>query len=92
MSAGQAFGYPCYKVFGKVFAFVGGDGLGVKLPPARVQELVQSDARCTPFEPKDGTVWKNWVSIRPMTPQECVGLGPLLDESAEYVVEKELSR
>lgn len=91
MSAGRAFGYPCYKVFGKVFVFVDGSGLGVKLPSTRVQELIESDDRCQPFEPKEGLVWKNWVSIRPLTPLECVGLAPLLDESAEYVVEKELS-
>lgn len=60
---GMAFGYPAYKVKGRVFAFVGGPGIAIKLPAARVMALVERGAPFRPFEPVAGTVWKSWVSI-----------------------------
>ncbi|MBZ0279096.1 MAG: MmcQ/YjbR family DNA-binding protein [Anaerolineae bacterium] len=63
VKGGKAFGYPAYKVAGKVFAFVGGKGISLKLPEARVQELIAGAGDIKPFEVADGIVWKAWVSI-----------------------------
>ena len=49
--AEQAFGYPAYKVNGRVFAFVGSDGIAVKVPASRAQSLIKSDPVYAPFEP-----------------------------------------
>ena len=63
VKGGRAFGYPAYKIGGKVFCFVGGEGISVKLPLERVGELIASGPPFSPFEPVEGTVWKSWVSI-----------------------------
>ncbi len=60
---GKAFGYPAYKVRGKVFAFVGGDGIAIKLPEKTVQDLIDTHDFAVPFSPAEGIVWKQWVSI-----------------------------
>ena len=40
VKASKAFGHPAYKVNGKIFAFVGINGIALKLPAQRVQELI----------------------------------------------------
>ena len=64
VKASKAFGYPAYKVNGRVFAFVG-TGVSLKLPATRVQELIAAYPRhATPFEVAEGVVWREWVSIQ----------------------------
>lgn len=63
VKGGQAFGYPAYKANGKVFAFVGGAGVALKLPAPRVQELIAAHPQMKPFQPTEGVVWREWVSI-----------------------------
>lgn len=63
VKGGNSFGFPAYKVNGKVFAFVGGNGIGLKFGEARVAEVIADHAGASPFEPVEGTVWKAWVSI-----------------------------
>lgn len=89
VSAGTAFGYPCYRVFGRVFAFVGWGGLALKLPADRI-EVLRQDARFHPFEPRPGLVWREWLAAEPVSPEECLALLPLLNDSIAYVIEKEV--
>jgi hypothetical protein len=63
VTAGTAFGYPAYKAGGKVVAFVGGEGIGLKLGAERAAALIAERDDIHPFEPVAGTVWKAWVSI-----------------------------
>ena len=63
VKGGKSWGYPAYKANSKVFLFVGGDGLSIKLPEARVQELIDTSATMSQFSPVEGTVWKQWVTI-----------------------------
>lgn len=63
VTSGQAFGYPAYKIKNKVFCFVGGDGIGLKLPKKRVSELIDTYDACHPFYPAEGILWSGWVSI-----------------------------
>jgi hypothetical protein len=63
VQSSQAFGYPAYKINGKVFAFVGKNGIAVKLPETRVRELVANGGAMLPFEPAEGIVWREWVSV-----------------------------
>lgn len=63
VTAGQAFGYPAYKNIAKTFCFVGGDGIGIKLPKARVADLIERYDAFHPFYPAEGILWKGWVSI-----------------------------
>lgn len=91
VSAGTAFGYPCYRVFGRVFAFVGWGGLALKLPAEQI-EVLRHDARFRPFEPRPGLVWREWLAVEPVSPEECLAMLPLLNDSIAYVIEKELVR
>lgn len=62
VSFGKLFASMGLKVHGKIFAMVVKGQLVVKLPKARVAELV--DARAgTHFEPGPGRVMKEWIAI-----------------------------
>ncbi|NDJ54518.1 MAG: TfoX/Sxy family protein [Chloroflexi bacterium] len=81
---GKMFGYMGYKVNGKMFALLCGNGIAVKLPKERVASLLErSDAK--PFEPKEGNVWKEWVLIEPADPNKLANEEALYLESVEYV-------
>ncbi|GAB4515531.1 MAG: hypothetical protein OHK0046_19240 [Anaerolineae bacterium] len=85
---GKAFGYPAYKINGKVFAFVGSAGVALKLPEARVQELIQNHEHMHSFEPSPGTVWREWVSIDREKPTDHQQDMDLLEESMQFVLTK----
>jgi hypothetical protein len=82
----KAFGYPAYKVNGKVFAFVGGSGVAIKLPAARVQELIANHDEMKPFEVADGVVWREWVSINKLNSERYVQYIEWIEESVQFVV------
>jgi hypothetical protein len=82
----RMFGYPGYKVNGKAFAFVGGDGIALKLPPARVQALIR-EGRGQRFEVAEGIVWKGWLSIDRADSDGYEDDTDLLDESITYVAQ-----
>lgn len=81
----KAFGYPAYKVNGKVFAFVGGNGVAIKLPATRVQELIVGGDVMKPFEVADGVVWREWVSIDRPQSDDYVQDIDLFEESVSFV-------
>ena len=85
VQAGKAFGYPSYSIKGKVFAFVGGDGIAVKLPAARVQAIIAAHDDASPFEPAAGRVWKEWVSIDHADAAAYMDDVALLEESVAFV-------
>jgi hypothetical protein len=81
----KAFGYPAYKVNGKVFAFVGSHGIAIKLPLARVQDLIATNEGMKPFEVGEGVVWREWVSIdRPQSDDYAQDID-LFEESMLFV-------
>jgi len=86
VSGGKAFGYPAYKVGRKVFCFVGGDGIAIKLPPDRVQALI-SNANMSIFEPNEGTQWQSWLSIDLKDPNAYADHRGLYEESVQFVGE-----
>lgn len=82
---GKAFGYPAYKVNGKIFAFVGQNGVALKLPAPRVKILIEEDPAIEYFQPAEGIVWREWILIDRETP-EAYGLDiELLEESMLFV-------
>ncbi len=84
---GKAFGYPAYKVRGKVFAFVGSRGVAIKLPAPKVQSLIKDGAPYYPFEPGRGIIWKEWVSIQREDAQTYHEDEDLLVKSMEFVMD-----
>lgn len=85
VTGGKAFGYPAYKIGGRVFAFVGGQGIAVKLPAERVQALIAQGAPYSAFEPVPGTVWRAWVSIDHKDHDAYRHEIALLEEAAAFV-------
>ena len=64
VAAGKAFGYPAYKANGTVFAFVEAAGIALKLPEARIRELVAAKRPMKWFEPVKGMIWGEWAFIQ----------------------------
>lgn len=85
VKGGKAFGYPAYKVNGKIFAFVGERGIALKFPAERVKELLADQPSMKPFEPGAGVIWREWVSISHDTPTAYEEDVELLEESMLFV-------
>ena len=84
VKASKAFGYPTYKVNGRVFAFVG-TGVSLKLPATRVQELIAAHPDMKPFEVAEGVVWREWVSIQRPDSEDYAQDVDLFEESSQFV-------
>jgi hypothetical protein len=83
VSAGVVFGLPCYKVNGVVFATLYGEGVGIKLPEARVRELLAQPG-CVPFRPFGRNRGKEFVHITHENPQDYQQDKPLFEEAMRY--------
>ncbi len=60
----KTFSSPSYYKGGKMFAFVYGDGLGLKFTEERAAELVASDpVTYSPFDPGGNAPMKRWVIV-----------------------------
>ncbi len=81
----KAFGYPAYKINGKVFAFLGSKGAAIKLPAARVKALL-NEKEMKPFEVAEGTIWKEWLSIQHDNSEDYEQNIALFEESVEYLL------
>lgn len=85
VQSSKAFGYPAYKINGKVFAFAGSKGASVKLPKTRVRELLDAGGAARPFEAAEGVVWKEWVLLELPTVEMYRNYSGLFDEAIQYV-------
>jgi hypothetical protein len=85
VKVGKAFGYPAYKVGGKVFCFIGESGIALKLPPEQVQALIVAHDTMTVFQPTEGIIWKSWVSIDRENAADHHQDVDLLEEAMQYV-------
>jgi hypothetical protein len=85
VKGGKAFGYPAYKINGRIFMFVGGAGITFKLPLERVADVIASHPQARQFEVSDGVLWRQWVEIDHDDPAQYAADLPLLEESALYV-------
>src|SRR5260370_4581141 len=85
VSAGVVFGLPCYKVNGVVFATLYGEGVGIKLPEARVRELVEKPG-FVPFRPFGRNRGKEFVQINHENPQDYQQNKALFEEAMRYAV------
>jgi hypothetical protein len=82
---GKTFGFHCYKVDKKVFASVGGKGIGLKLPETRVKEIIASHPAAKAFQPVEGLVWNGWVTIIHENADDYRNDIALFEEAIEFV-------
>jgi hypothetical protein len=80
----KAFGYPAYKINGRIFCWVGQNGVTIKLPRPRVEALIGEDGM-HPFGPTKETVWREWLQIDRENSDEYERDLPLFEESIEFV-------
>ena len=85
VKASKAFGYPAYKINGKVFAFVGSKGIAIKLPAERVNALLDGKT-LKPFEVGNGQVWREWLSIQREASEDYDQDVRLFEESVEFLL------
>jgi hypothetical protein len=85
VSAGVVFGLPCYKVSTGVFATLYDDGVGIKLPAARVRELLEKPD-FVPFQPFGRNRGKEFVQLNHDNPEDYPHDLALFEESMQYVL------
>ena len=76
---GRAFGASALKVHGRIFAMEMAGGLTVKLPAARVRDLIDAGAGA-PFASGRGAPMREWVTVADPQSWEAVAR-----EAAAYV-------
>src|SRR5579871_3517983 len=80
VTSGVVFGLPCYKVNGVIFATLCGEGVGIKLPEARVKELLEQPG-FVPFRPFGRNRGKEFVQINHEDPKDYQRDQSLFEES-----------
>jgi TfoX N-terminal domain len=82
VTEGTGFGSaPGLRIKGKIFAMLVKDELVVKLPKARVDELVEAGAG-TNFDPGHGRLMKEWASVPAESSEDWERLA---DEALDFV-------
>lgn len=85
VSAAVVFGLPCYRVSTGVFATLYDEGIGIKLPPVRVSELLKKPD-FVPFQPFGRNRGKEFVQINHDDPEDYRHDLALFEESMRYVL------
>ncbi|MEP7291635.1 MAG: hypothetical protein ABI835_07615 [Chloroflexota bacterium] len=80
--AGKLFGFPGYKVAGKMAVCVHEDGLLLKLGAARAQELIGTPGIAA-FAAQENRPWKDWIKVT----GKLADYRGLIEESLKYVAE-----
>lgn len=66
-AGGRRFGAQALRRHGRIVAMLDGETLVVKLPRARVDELVAA-GHGTRYDPRRGTPMREWLSLSPTSP------------------------
>ena len=76
----RMFGCDAYLVGGRLFAFFQDDGVVVKVPSPRREELL-ADARVSPFTVRQGARFGDWLHLRLSGPTDAAFALPAVEES-----------
>ena len=90
VSPGKMFGHPAYYVRGKVFASLYMDGVVLKLPESRVEELL-GEKGFVPFTSM-GRKMREWIMIVHEDSSDYLADKEVFEESFEYVLSLVSSR
>jgi hypothetical protein len=81
---GQMFGYPAYFVNGKLFACLYEEGVAIKIPENKAQELVGREGIIY-FQPQGRRKMREWIQINREDPEEYRDDGEIFLNSIRYV-------
>jgi len=81
---GKMFGYPAYYVGGKLFACVFQDAVGIKVPEAMANELLNR-ADIVHFQPLGRKKMREWIQINHEHSEEYRQEQNIFDASIEFV-------
>ena len=87
VTTGIIFGLPCYKLSGKVFATLYGDGVGICLPEARAQKLLEQP-QVTEFRPYGKNRGQDHVQLHREIAEDYVLDEALFVEAMQYAVDR----
>ena len=76
----RMFGCDAYLVGGRLFAFFQAEGVVVKVPSPRREELL-ADARVEPFTPRSGARFGDWIHLRLSGPADAAFALAAVEES-----------
>ena len=76
----RMFGCDAYLVGGRLFAFFQDEGVVVKVPSPRREQLL-TDARAVPFTPRSGVPFGNWLHLGLADPTDAAFALPAVEES-----------
>jgi len=76
----RMFGCDAYLVGGRLFAFFQDEGVVVKVPSPRREELL-ADVRVEPFTPRSGARFGDWLHLRLSGPADAAFALPAVEES-----------
>jgi len=80
----RMFGCDCYLVRGRLFVWFERDGLVVKIPSPRREEMLR-DARVRPLTTSMGSRFGDWLRLRLSGPDDVPLALPAVQESYRYV-------
>src|SRR5262245_57155890 len=79
----KMFGYPAYKVNGKLAVGLYESGIVAKVGPKRAEELIGKPG-IEVFEPMQGRAWKDWVLLTGNFDQNRA----IFEEAVDYVLQE----
>ena len=83
VTPGQMFGHPSYKILGKIFVSLMENGITLKLPEDRVQELLH-EPHMAPFAPM-GNPMRQWVLIEVADAADYAQYHAYFEEALQFV-------
>jgi hypothetical protein len=82
--SGKMFGYPAYYINGKLIACIYQDGVGMKVPEVKAQELL-NDGNIVHFQPMGRRKMREWIQINHPDANTYLEDQSLFEEAVTYV-------
>jgi hypothetical protein len=79
VTGGNSFGHLSYRFGKKIFCWIGENGVFIKLPVARIADILASDPQ------SEQNHWREWIRLWRDDPEDYHDLRGLFDESIRFV-------
>jgi len=86
---GKMFGFPAYYVGRKLCICLYEQGVGIKLPQASAEKLLETDRNCVPFQPLGKSRMREWVQINLNRSDDYRRYQSVFEESIQYLLSKQ---